>query len=308
MQEKKRIKVWGIWIAITSLLLIAVANVWVNGGKETFAKITDNIMATKSEPVAQPETGNSETAALQPKQTATEAVPDTPDQAKPQPAKQTEATATQPTVAPPPAVKQAAGMELGKKITELPIPGEKVVYLTFDDGPGPYTKQMVDILNENKIQATFFWIGQNFKPEWAPYAKQMLAQGHQIGAHSMRHEAMGKKSKEYQKQDLLMTATHIEKLTGQKIIYFRPPYGSINASSLPVTKEVGQYMILWQADSRDWALAHNPQQILTNIKKEIKPGAIILMHERAQSLQVLPQVLAYLKQNGYTIRTLPSGK
>ncbi|BAU28438.1 peptidoglycan/xylan/chitin deacetylase (PgdA/CDA1 family) [Aneurinibacillus soli] len=308
MQGKKRKAAWGIWVAIIGLLLIALTNVWVNGGKETFAKMTENITATKSEPVSQPETVKPETTTVQPKQAEADSAPSTSDSVKPQPAKQAEPTATQPAVAHPPAVKQAVGMELGKKITELPIPGEKVVYLTFDDGPGPYTKQMVDILNANKVQGTFFWIGQNFKPEWAPYAKQMLAQGHQIGAHSMRHEAMGKRSKEYQKHDLLMTAAHIEKLTGQKIIYFRPPYGSINASSVPVTKEVGQYMILWQADSRDWALAHNPQQILTNIKKEIKPGAIILMHERAQSLQVLPQVLAYLKQNGYTIHTLPTGK
>lgn len=296
MQRKKWGKSWGIWISITGLLLIALTNVWVNGGKETFAKMTENILATKSQPVSQPKPEKSEAATA------------TPNSVKPQPAKQTETASIQPTVTPPPMVKQATGMELGKKITDLPIPGEKVVYLTFDDGPGPYTKQMVNILNENKIHATFFWIGQNFKPEWAPYAKQMLAQGHQIGAHSMRHEAMGKKSKAYQKQDLLMTAAHMEKLTGQKIVYYRPPYGSINASSLPVTKEVGQYMILWQADSRDWALAHNPQQILTNIKKEIKPGAIILMHERAQSLHVLPQVLAYLKQNGYTVHTLPTGK
>ncbi|WCN36190.1 polysaccharide deacetylase family protein [Aneurinibacillus uraniidurans] len=308
MQRKKWGKSWGIWISITGLLLIALTNVWVNGGKETFAKMTENILATKSQPVSQPEPEKTEAAALPSTQAGTNSVPNTPELVKPQPAKQTETASVQPTVTHPPMVKQAAGMELGKKITELPIPGEKVVYLTFDDGPGPYTKQMVNILNENKIQATFFWIGQNFKPEWAPYAKQMLTQGHQIGAHSMRHEAMGKKSKEYQKQDLLMTAAHMEKLIGQKIIYYRPPYGSINASSLPVTKEVGEYMILWQADSRDWALAHNPQQILTNIKKEIKPGAIILMHERAQSLQVLPQVLAYLKQNGYTIRTLPPGK
>lgn len=310
MQGKKRRAAWGIWISITCLLLIALTNVWAGGGKETLAQVTKGITAGKPD-TPQPEKQSVIASDGTQKETKPElSTTTTADVVQTTPVKpQVDPPTTPPASAVKPApVQKVAGMDLGRKISSLPIPNQKVVYLTFDDGPGPYTKQMVNILNANKIQGTFFWVGQNLQPGWAPYAKQMLSQGHQIGSHTMRHEAMGKRNKASQKQELVTTAAYMERLIGQKIIYFRPPYGSLNASSTQATKEAGQYLIYWHVDSRDWALTRKPQQILANIKKEVKPGSIILLHERSQTVKMLPQIIAYLKQNGYTIRTLPTGK
>ncbi|MCP1356292.1 polysaccharide deacetylase family protein [Aneurinibacillus migulanus] len=120
------------------------------------------------------------------------------------------------------------------------------------------------------------------------------------------HTTLGKKDKASQKQEIQNTATYIEGKIKHPVRYFRPPYGAVNQGTREVSHELGQYLMYWQVDSLDWKLPNHPEKILENIKKEVKPGSIILMHERSQSVKILPQVIEYLQQNGYVIEPLPS--
>ncbi|WCK54235.1 polysaccharide deacetylase family protein [Aneurinibacillus sp. Ricciae_BoGa-3] len=198
-------------------------------------------------------------------------------------------------------------LPLGKLIANIPAKDNKTVYLTFDDGPGNYTKDIASILQHYGIHGSFFWIGDQVTNELGQFGHQMIEQGDVIGSHTMHHDALGKENAAQQKEDLTATATLLEKKIGHKIDYIRPPYGSVNRDTKKVGKEIGEYIIFWQVDSLDWSLAHDPQKILTNIEKDhLTPGAIILMHERKQTVEMLPKVIEYIRSKGYNMAALPA--
>ncbi|WCK52921.1 polysaccharide deacetylase family protein [Aneurinibacillus sp. Ricciae_BoGa-3] len=198
-------------------------------------------------------------------------------------------------------------LPLGKLIDNIPTKDNKTVYLTFDDGPGVYTKEIDSILHQNGAHGSFFWIEDQVTNDLGQFGHQMLQQGDVIGSHTMHHDALGKESAEQQQQDLTKSADLIGKKIGQKIVYMRPPYGSVNKYTKVVTKGIGEYIIFWQVDSLDWSLSHKPEKILSNIEHEgVKPGSIILMHERKQTVKMLPQVIQYLHSKGYNMAALPA--
>lgn len=198
-------------------------------------------------------------------------------------------------------------LPLGKLIDNIPTKDNKTVYLTFDDGPNEHTAEIVSILEKNKINASFFWIGEKVTDKMGEFGHQMIEKGNVIGSHTMRHDALGKESGAKQKSDLTQAASLIGNKVGHKVTYMRPPYGSVNAETRKITKELGQYIMFWDVDSLDWSLAHNPEKILTNIKNgNVKPGSIILMHERKQTVEMLPKVIEYLRSQGYNFAALPA--
>lgn len=204
-----------------------------------------------------------------------------------------------------PVAQPVASLPFGKLISNIPVSGSKTVYLTFDDGPGLYTKEITAILEKNNVRGSFFWVGRNLTDESGEWGRQMVNNGHVIGSHTMQHERLGKKTKEAQKAEMMGSTDFIAQKIGHPVTYFRPPYGSVNAATKEASQETKKYIMYWQVDSLDWKLEKHPEQILTNIKAHVKPGSIILMHERAQSAKVLPQVIEWLKANGYTIAPLP---
>jgi peptidoglycan/xylan/chitin deacetylase (PgdA/CDA1 family) len=198
-------------------------------------------------------------------------------------------------------------LPLGKLIDNIPTKDNKTVCLTFDDGPGEYTKEIATILRNNGINGSFFWIGDRVTNELGQLGHQMIEQGNVIGSHTMHHDALGKENGAKQKSDLTQAASLIGNKVGHPVVYIRPPYGSVNKETKKIAKELGQYIIFWQVDSLDWSLARNPEKILTNIENgKVKPGSIILMHERKQTVEILPKVIEYLRSKGYTFAALPS--
>ncbi|WP_052947997.1 polysaccharide deacetylase family protein [Aneurinibacillus tyrosinisolvens] len=193
----------------------------------------------------------------------------------------------------------------GKMISKIPLV-QKTVYLTFDDGPGKYTQQMVDILNKNQIQGAFFWIGKNLKDKDIPIAKQMLSSGHVIGTHTMYHEKLRQKPKQVQVKMIQDSTRYTSQKIGAPIYYFRPPYGAVDANTLAASKETNQILAYWNVDSLDWKYPHNPGLVLKNIETEVKPGSIILLHEKEQTVQLLPQIINLLKKKGYAFAPLPT--
>jgi peptidoglycan/xylan/chitin deacetylase (PgdA/CDA1 family) len=183
-------------------------------------------------------------------------------------------------------------------------PGAKPsVVLTFDDGPSELLSEIVDVLRAENIQATFFWQSQllNKATPW----KRVLAEGHLIGTHSTEHLDLTTLSYKQQYEDLANSVQTIEQIIGQKVVYFRPPYGQFNEETVEAALNLRLETVLWRVASVDWELENDPQKILTNVVDHLEDGAIILLHELKQTLEILPDLIQAIKTRGYKFNNLP---
>ena len=191
---------------------------------------------------------------------------------------------------------------------------EKVIYLTFDDGPHPeITAWVIDELKKHQIKATFFCVGDNLKkhPETA---KQLLTEGHQIGNHTMHHiKGWKHKNVDYLK-DIEDCDTEIRKIYEQmndekaQPRLFRPPYGQIKPSQIKRLRTIGYEIIQWSNLSCDYDKRLNCEKSLSALVKNAKPGSIVVFHdsEKAENQlkKILPRYLKALLADGYTFQTL----
>jgi len=192
--------------------------------------------------------------------------------------------------------------------TELPVEEkepEKVVYVTFDDGPSKWTEQFLDILDAHDAKATFFMQGSNLKKEHLQESVKRAAQeGHYIGGHSMTHNYQALYSNQQFVPEMLESLDLIHKITGTTPRLVRPPYGSApGLNGGQIRKQLAEANIKiwdWTIDSHDWELPGNPSQIVQNIKQDTTSDKeIVLMHEKSQTLEALPEVLNFFKDQGY---------
>ena len=191
---------------------------------------------------------------------------------------------------------------------------EKVIYLTFDDGPHPeITAWVINELKKHQIKATFFCVGDNLKkhPETA---KQLLTEGHQIGNHTMHHiKGWKHKNVDYLK-DIEDCDTEIRKIHEQmndekaQPRLFRPPYGQIKPSQIELLREKGYEIIQWSDLSCDYDKHLNCEKSLSALVKNAKPGSIVVFHdsEKAENQlkQILPSYLEAMLAEGFTFETL----
>ncbi|MEH1939317.1 MAG: polysaccharide deacetylase family protein [Nostoc sp.] len=186
---------------------------------------------------------------------------------------------------------------------------DKVIALTFDDGPGPKnTAQILEILKKNDIKATFFMLGQMVK-YFPQVAKQVAADGHVIGNHTWHHwyfQMDGATAA----SEIDRTADIIYKTTGVKTTLFRPPGGFLNNGLARYAKNEKYAVMMWSEQSGD--AERRPPQVpglVKNVLKYAKPGAIVLMHDgggnRSKSVKALPEMIAGLKAQGYRFVTIP---
>ncbi|MDZ8226970.1 polysaccharide deacetylase family protein [Nostoc sp. ChiVER01] len=186
---------------------------------------------------------------------------------------------------------------------------EKVIALTFDDGPSPKnTAQILEILKKNNIKATFFMVGQMVK-YFPQVAKQVAADGHVIGNHTWHHwyfQMDGATAS----SEIDRTADIIYKTTGEKTTLFRPPGGFLNNGLAQYAKNEKYAVMMWSEQSGD-AERRSPQvpMLVKNVLKQAKPGAIVLLHDgggnRSKSVKALPEMIAGLKSQGYRFVTIP---
>lgn len=186
---------------------------------------------------------------------------------------------------------------------------EKVIALTFDDGPSPKnTAQILEILKKNNIKATFFMVGQMVK-YFPQVAKQVAADGHVIGNHTWHHwyfQMDGATAS----SEIDRTADIIYKTTGEKTTLFRPPGGFLNNGLAQYAKNEKYAVMMWSEQSGD-AERRSPQvpMLVKNVLKHAKPGAIVLLHDgggnRSKSVKALPEMIAGLKAQGYQFVTIP---
>ncbi|MCM3570322.1 polysaccharide deacetylase family protein [Neobacillus mesonae] len=164
---------------------------------------------------------------------------------------------------------------LGLKIFKKGADTSKIAF-TFDDGPDPiYTPILLDLLKKNEVKATFFVVGQRAKkhPE---LIRRMYQEGHLIGIHNFVHQSNWFMSPWKVRRGLEDTADIIEKITGVRPVYYRPPWGLLNLFDLILK---GSYkIILWSVMAEDWRTTGGSEKIKQRLA-EIKGGDVILLHD-----------------------------
>ena len=177
---------------------------------------------------------------------------------------------------------------------------DKIIALTFDDGPSKYTNKILDILKKYDACGTFFVIG-NKTIFYKDILKRMLNEGSEIGNHSYDHKLLTRLSENEFKEEINKTQENIKKLTGFTPKLFRPTYGGYTNT---LKKYTDLTFVLWDIDSRDWQVK-NKDKILNNILPNDKPGKIILMHDNHEySLNSLENLIKKLKDDNYKFVTV----
>jgi peptidoglycan/xylan/chitin deacetylase (PgdA/CDA1 family) len=187
------------------------------------------------------------------------------------------------------------------------VNNEMKIALTFDDGPHPkITPKILDILSQYGIHATFFEIGENIL-YYTDVSKRVISEGHEIGNHTFSHPKMKDRvnldlSGEMIKCDKIMCD-----MLGYKPHLFRPPEGVIDDGIKAIANDMGYRVILWSVDTRDWAQTPTDTMV-TEILNNIRPGAIILMHDYigkgCNTVEALKSVIPKLIDRGYSFVTV----
>jgi peptidoglycan/xylan/chitin deacetylase (PgdA/CDA1 family) len=179
--------------------------------------------------------------------------------------------------------------------------------LTFDDGPGPYTQQLVGVLNRLHVHATFFAIGEEERYFSAGTALE-LHSGDVVGDHTETHPMMALLSAREQREELVEQIARIELLGGPRPRLFRPPYGSFDATTFHILHQLHLLMVLWSTDTSDYTLPGVPA-IVQSALAGAHPGAVILMHDaggdRSETIAALPSIIKGLRKKGLEPVTIP---
>jgi peptidoglycan-N-acetylglucosamine deacetylase len=181
------------------------------------------------------------------------------------------------------------------------------IALTFDDGPGPYTPQILTSLARHHVPATFFEVGVLERYFYASTAA-IVAAGDTIGDHTEMHAAMARLSPSAQRSQLLNDAAAIERRGARFPRLFRPPYGMWNSATLALLHRYRMLMVLWTVDTNDYRRP-GVQAIVKSVVAGARPGAIILLHDaggdRAETVAAMPRIIAALRRRHYRFVTVP---
>ncbi|MDD5799666.1 MAG: polysaccharide deacetylase family protein [Coriobacteriales bacterium] len=183
---------------------------------------------------------------------------------------------------------------------------QKLVALTFDDGPSQYTDKYLDILDQYGIKATFFELGQQVD-EYPDAAKRVVSDGMQLGSHTWDHKQLTKLNEQQVSDELGPSFQKIQDVTGYQTTMLRQPYGSINDKVWLYSKGTMSVSVFWTHDSEDWKVP-GVDKLVSNATKDMFTGAIILMHDgggnRDEDVQALPQIIEAWQNAGYQFVTI----
>lgn len=196
------------------------------------------------------------------------------------------------------------------RIIQLLYPGriwafskkEKVVYLTFDDGPIPeITPWVLETLGKRGAKATFFCIGENVKKHPSIF-QEIIAKGHAVGNHTFSHlNGWQTESSKYIENTLFA-----KKLIPSKL--FRPPYGKITSSQARILQKKGYKIVMWTLISYDYDANISAEKCLQNVLGNIRPGSIVVFHDSLKAEKnlryVLPRVLEFIEEKGWKSKSI----
>lgn len=190
--------------------------------------------------------------------------------------------------------------ELVSKQDAVVQPDKPMIALTFDDGPGERTSELLDVLDKYNAHATFFMQGKNI-PHYPDVIKKMKDTGNELGNHSYNHPELTKLSAADIQKQISDTNTALQEVCEEPATVLRPPYGSINDN---VSANVGLPMILWTIDTLDWKTL-DPQATFDTTIASATDGAIALMHDiHSTSVDAAIRIIPELTKQGYQLVTM----
>ncbi len=189
------------------------------------------------------------------------------------------------------------------------------IALTFDDGPNePYTSEVLGVLDQHGIQATFFVIGQNAR-RYPDVCRRIVTTGNVIGNHSYDHnKALCLRGSKAVARDIKQAHQAIYDCTGLEPRLFRPPHGFRTPWMMRTVRNLGYKVVTWDNMTSDWNAEKSGEEIVRDIIGRAKPGGVIVLHDgrdsrlsydRSQMLQALPFVIGTLKERGLDFVTIP---
>lgn len=186
-------------------------------------------------------------------------------------------------------------------------PSENAIYLTFDDGPNDIvTPQVLEILSNQNVPATFFCVGENIQ-KYPTIVERIVSEGHSIGNHTHNHiKGWNYPSKEYL---LNVEKAQFAIQPFANTTLFRPPYGRISKKQGTELIQLGFKIVMWDILSYDYNKHIHIENCIKNISKKTRNGSIIVFHDslkaQAQLLQILPIYIENMIQKGFIFKTLP---
>ncbi|WP_298237608.1 polysaccharide deacetylase family protein [uncultured Algibacter sp.] len=194
---------------------------------------------------------------------------------------------------------------------------EKVIYLTFDDGPTPIiTNWTLDILDKYNAKATFFCIGNNIEKHPAIF-QNIIEKGHAIGNHTHNHlKGWKTKTKDYLENICDAQTTINSEISNSSIVnqkslivnLFRPPYGKIKPKQGRKLIELGYKIVMWDILPFDWDKTVNPETCYNNAITKTNKGSIIVFHDSVKASKnmqfALPRMLEYFSKKGYKFKSV----
>lgn len=190
---------------------------------------------------------------------------------------------------------------------------DKDAALTFDDGPSPDTARVLDILRAKQVKATFFLCGGSVE-RYPELARRIVAEGHALGNHTYSHASLHLRSRAEIASEIDRTQDAIERVTGVRPSYFRPPHGVRWFPLWSLLRERGMTLALWNTFPQEGASpAH---EIVERALARLRPGAIILLHDgkdnlpegrnlRPDTVEALPRIIDGVRAAGYRFTPLP---
>ncbi|MEU5085289.1 polysaccharide deacetylase family protein [Streptomyces sp. NPDC021356] len=200
---------------------------------------------------------------------------------------------------------QGSAAKVAVTIAHASDKGARGVNITIDDGPDPHwTPQVLEVLRENGVKATFCMVGTQAKA-YPDMVKAVVAAGHRLCDHTVSHDtAMDHKSQAYQSREILDAEKMITEASGGvRPMYYRAPGGAFTPYSRQLAASRGMRPLGWNVDTKDFEHPGTPA-IVATVKQEVRNGPTVLFHDaggdRAQTVAALREVLPWLKQQGYS--------
>jgi peptidoglycan/xylan/chitin deacetylase (PgdA/CDA1 family) len=184
---------------------------------------------------------------------------------------------------------------------------QKLVALTFDDGPSSFTPQFLKVLRENHAPATFFVITEQLKT-FGDATREAVREGFEVGDHTVNHQMLATLNAGDQEHEIVDGEQQMKDAGLPTPQLFRPPGDSFDNTTLGILKRQHLLMTLWDVDTEDYKLPGTPA-IVQTVLSQAKPGSIVLMHDgggdRSQTLAAVPQIIKGLRARGFRLVTVP---
>ncbi|MGW3632289.1 polysaccharide deacetylase family protein [Streptomyces sp. NPDC005122] len=181
----------------------------------------------------------------------------------------------------------------------------KCIALTFDAGPSEHSAELLDILKEKKVPATFFLLGKRHIEKYPELVKRMAAEGHEVASHTWDHKILTQIEPDEIRAELRRPNDAIERLTGRRPTLMRPPQGRTDDTVQKICREMGLSEVLWSVTAKDYK-TYDPKVIRERVLKQSTRDGIILLHDLYPgTVPAVPGIIDALKERGYVFVTVP---